>query len=175
MKNRYALLQKGLFPETLPPCFTTVDLKRALRGIVPEVRRRELRRRSTDYVRYNGTKHDGSRRYFGSPNPISYFYVADFISRNWRIFDERFSSSPFSVSRPREGQDSDDRPIIIPSLSELTTEASRNIGHSPFILKTDIAQFFPSIYTHSISWLLMGSNARRLIQVQNPKILYLIG
>lgn len=152
MKNRYALLQKGLFPETLPPCFTTVDLKRALRGIVPEVRRRELRRRSTDYVRYNGTKHDGSRRYFGSPNPISYFYVADFISRNWRTFDERFSSSPFSVSRPREGQDSDDRPIIIPSLSELTTEASRNIGHSPFILKTDIAQFFPSIYTHSISW-----------------------
>ncbi|WP_147399874.1 RNA-directed DNA polymerase [Brevundimonas sp. LPMIX5] len=152
MKNKYGLLQKGLFPETLPPCFSTVDLKRALRGIVPEVRAKELHKRPTDYVRYNGTKHDGSRRFFGSPNPISYFYVADFVSKNWRTFDERFTASPFSVSRPREGQDTDDRPVIIPSLSELTTEASKKIGYSPFILKTDIAQFFPSIYTHSISW-----------------------
>lgn len=152
MQNKYALLQKGLFPETLPPCFTTVDLKRALRGIVPSVRAKELHKRPTDYVRYNGTKHDGSRRFFGSPNPISYFYVADFVSRNWTTFQERFSASPFSVSRPKLGHDSDDRPIIIPSLSELTTEASKKIGYSPFILKTDIAQFFPSIYTHSISW-----------------------
>lgn len=152
MRNKYALLQKGLFPETLPPCFTAVDLKRALRGIVPHIRAKELHKRPTDYMRYSGTKHDGSRRFFGTPNPISYFYVADFISRNWQTFDGRFAASPFSVSRPREGQDSDDRPIIIPSLSELTTEASKKLGHSPYILKTDIAQFFPSIYTHSISW-----------------------
>jgi hypothetical protein len=83
MKNRYALIQRGLFPETLPPCFTSEDVKRALRGIVPSVRAKEFHnKRSTDYVRYNGTKHDGSRRYFGTPNPISYFYVADFIAEN---------------------------------------------------------------------------------------------
>ncbi len=146
------MLQKGLFPETLPPCFTAVDLKRAMRGIVPSVRLKELHKRPTDYVRYNGTKHDGNRRFFGTPNPISYFYVADFVSRHWQEFDNRFANSPFSVSRPRVGKDTDDRPIIIPSLSELTTEASRKIGHSPYILKTDIAQFFPSIYTHSIAW-----------------------
>ncbi len=152
MRNKYALLQKGLFPETLPPCFTAVDLKRALRGIVPTIRAKELHKRPTDYTRYNGTKHDGSRRFFGTPNPISYFYVADFVSRNWGEFTTRFAASPFSVSRPKEGEESDDRPIIIPSLSELTTEASKRLGYSPFILKTDIAQFFPSIYTHSISW-----------------------
>lgn len=67
LRDRYALLQKGLFPETLPPCFTAVDLKRALRGIVPAVRAKELHKRSTDYVRYGGTKHDGSRRFFGTP------------------------------------------------------------------------------------------------------------
>ncbi len=154
--DRYSLLQKGLFPETLPPCFTTVDLKRAMRGIVPAVRAKALHKRPTDYVRYNGTKHDGNRRYFGSPNPISYFYVSEFIAARWDEFLDRFSASPFSVSRPRLGRATDDRPVIIPSLSELTTEASKKIGHSPFILKTDIAQFFPSIYTHSISWAAHG-------------------
>lgn len=125
MRDRYSLLQKGLFPETLPPCFTAVDLKRAMRGITEKVRTKELHKRSSDYVRYSGTKHDRSRRYFGTPNPISYFYVADFISRNWKPFEERFKSSPFSVSQPAIGKQSDDRPIIIPSLSELTTEASK--------------------------------------------------
>ncbi len=167
--DKYALLQRGLFPETLPPCFTTVDVKRALRGIVPAVRAKALHKRSTDYVRYNGTKHDGSRRYFGSPNPISYFYVSEFISENWSVFDERFGGSPFSVSRPKLGKKNDDRPVIIPSLSELTTEASKKIGHSPFILKTDIAQFFPSIYTHSISWAAHGIEASKLDTDPNSK------
>lgn len=161
MKNRYALLQRGLFPETLPPCFTSVDMRRALIGIVPEVRSRQLHKRPTDYVRYNGTKHDGSRRFFGTPNPISYFYVAEFISTHWGIFDKRFGSSPFSVSRPRLGTETDDRPIIIPSLSELTSEASKKIGFSPYVLKTDIAQFFPSIYTHSIAWSAHGIQAAK--------------
>lgn len=161
MRDRYALLQKGLFPETLPPCFTAVDLKRAMRGIVPAIRAKELHKRPTDYVRYSGTKHDGSRRFFGSPNPVSYFYVADFISRDWTPFEERFGSSPLSVSSPTVAHDSDDRPIIIPSLSELTTEASKKIGYSPYVLRTDIAQFFPSIYTHSISWSRHGIEAAK--------------
>lgn len=151
--DRYSLIQRGLFPETLPPCFTSEDLRRAYRGITPDIREKSLRqKRSTDYVRYNGTKHDGNRRYFGTPNPISYFYVADFINKHWSDFESGFARSPFSVSRPKVAAKTDDRAILIPSLSELTTEASRKIGYSAHILKTDIAQFFPSIYTHSIPW-----------------------
>jgi hypothetical protein len=161
LEDKYALLQRGLFPETLPPCFVSNDLKRALRGIIPSIHAKELHKRPTDYVRYSGTKHDGSRRYFGSPNPISYFYISEFIYKKWTRFRDRFDSSPFSVSTPRVAASSDDRPIIIPSLSELTSEASKKIGFSPFILKTDIAQFFPSIYTHSISWSAHGIEASK--------------
>jgi hypothetical protein len=153
MRDRWGLLQRGLFPETLPPCFTSVDLKRAFSGLVRPLKSKELHAgRQSDYIRYNGTKHDGTRRYFGTPNPISYFYVCDFIARHWTEFDVRFASSPFSVSKPRLGRPSDDRPVIIPSLSELTTVASRKLGRSAFILKTDITQFFPSLYTHAIPW-----------------------
>ena len=153
MRDRWGLIQRGLFPETLPPCYTSVDLKRAFSGLVRSLKTKELhQRRQSDYVRYNGTKHDGSRRYFGTPNPISYFYVASFIADHWVEFEARFNSSPFSVSMPKVGKPTDDRPVIIPSLSELTTIASKKLGRSAFILKTDIAQFFPSIYTHAIAW-----------------------
>lgn len=153
MQDRWPLMQRGLFPETLPPCFTSLDLKRAFSGLIRDLKARELRDgRQTDYVRYSGTKHDGNRRYFGTPNPISYFYVANFIADHWPEFEARFASSPFSVSHPKLGKVTDDRPIIVQSLSELTTIASRNLGRSAFLLKTDISQFFPSIYTHTISW-----------------------
>lgn len=153
MRDRWTLIQRGMFPETLPPCFTTVDLKRAFSGLVRELKRKQFNRgRETDYIRYSGTKHDGNRRYFGTPNPISYFYVANFIADHWQEFETRFASTTFSVSQPRLGKDTDDRAIVVPSLSELTTVASDKLGRSAFILKTDIAQFFPSIYTHAIAW-----------------------
>ena len=102
--SRNALLQRGLFPETLPPCYTSEDLKRSLVGLINELKAKALHKRPTDYVRYSGTKHDGSRRYFGSPNPISYFYVANFVADNWTAFRSRFSSSPFSVGSCRSSK-----------------------------------------------------------------------
>lgn len=153
MRDRWPLIQRGFFPETLPPCFTSVDLKRAYSGLIRDLKAKELREgRQTDYVRFSGTKHDGNRRYYGTPNPISYFYVASFIADHWPEFQARFTSSPFSVSQPKLGKPTDDRPIIVQSLSELTTVASKKLGRSAFLLKTDIAQFFPSIYTHAIAW-----------------------
>jgi hypothetical protein len=161
VQDRYGLLQRGLFPETLPPCFTSADLKRGLRGVVRDLNAKAFHKRTTDYVPYNGTKHDGSRRFFASPNPIAYFHVASFIAKHWPMFAERFGSSPFSVSQPKLAPNTADRPIIIPSLSELTTIASAKLRYCSHILKTDIAQFFPSIYTHSIVWSAHGIEAAK--------------
>lgn len=152
MKDRWGLIQKGLFPETLPPAYTSVDLKRAFGGLIKDLTPKQFHKRSTDYIRYSGTKHDHSRRFFGTPNPISYFFVADFIADHCAEFQARFEATPFSVSGPKIAASTDDRPIIIPSLSQLTTIASKQIGYSPVLLRTDIAQFFPSVYTHSLPW-----------------------
>jgi hypothetical protein len=130
-------------------------------GLVRELKAKSFHKRPTDYIRYNGTKHDRSRRYFGSPNPISYFYVANFIADHWKIFESRFGGTPFSVSQPKIARDTDDRPIIIPSLSELTTIASKKLRYSAYVLRADIAQFFPSIYTHAISWSAHGVAAAK--------------
>ena len=170
--NRWDLIQRGLFPETLPPAFTTIHLKRAFQGLVRNLTAKELNNRPTDYIRYSGTKHDGSRRYFGTPNPISYFYVSDFIAANWPEFERRFAETSYSVSHPKIANKADERPIVIPSLSQLTTAASKRIGYSPIVLRTDIAQFFPSIYTHSIPWSAHGIDTAKADTQKDSKTVY---
>lgn len=154
--DKYALLGKGLFPETLPPCFDGSDLKRALRGIVPLVRSRQFFRRSSELISFNGTKHNGARRWFATPNPVQYFYICEFIQKRWREIQQQIDRSPFVVSKPREAPASADRPVIIPSLSNLTTEASEKLRYSALIVRADISQFFPSVYTHILPWIAHG-------------------
>ena len=93
MTKRNQLLQKGLFPETLPPCFDSTDLVRALGGKIRDLRSAKFnKRRSASYIRYNGTKHDGNRRPYSTPNPIPYFHVAEFISKNWEEITDKYDN-----------------------------------------------------------------------------------
>jgi len=169
MKNlRNILLEKGFFPETLPPCFDSTDLPRAFKGLMTTLRERQLNnRRDCDYIRYNGTKHDGNRRPYGTPNPIPYFSVCTFIHDNWKTFQHKFDQSKLSLSQPRVSTDEEDRAIIVSSLSELSSRMSENIKYAPYILKTDISQFFPSIYTHSIPWVAHGKSTAK--KYRSPK------
>ena len=157
MLRRNQLLQKGLFPETLPPCFDSVDLVRAFGGIIRKLREKKFHnKRSASYIRYNGTKHDGNRRPYGTPNPVPYFHVAEFISNHWTEISEKYEGSIYTVSSPSFAGATDDRAIKIASLSELAAKTSKQIKYAPFVLKTDIAQFFPSVYTHTIPWVAHG-------------------
>ncbi|MER9961542.1 RNA-directed DNA polymerase [Mesorhizobium sp. M0045] len=160
MKSRFDLITTGLYPETLPPCFISLDAKRAFHGIVSSLDASKFHERKTEYIRYNGTKHDRSRRFFGTPNIISYFHTSSFIWRNWKHFENNFLLSKYSIGRPEILYDKE-RTIKVPSLSELSKHASKNIRHAPFILKADIAQCFPSLYTHSIAWAAHGINASK--------------
>lgn len=149
-------MNSGLYPETLPPCFVSNDSKRAFRGIVSSLDNNKFHERKTEFVRYNGTKHDGSRRFFGTPNIVTYFHISSFIWRNWSEFEKNYSLSQYSIGKPKTMKEGADRAIKVPSLSELSRHASENLHYAPYILKADIAQCFPSLYTHSISWAAHG-------------------
>ncbi len=156
MKSRFSLINGGLYPETLPPCFISLDAKRAFHGIVSSLDLAKFHEKKTEYSRYNSTKHDGSRRFFGTPNIVTYFHISSFIWRNWKSFEANFALSCFSIGKPKLMGDTDERAVKVPSLSELSKHTSTNLKFAPFILKADIAQCFPSIYTHSISWAAHG-------------------
>lgn len=156
LRDRFSLLCGGLFPETLPPCFDSYDSKRAFQGLEDRLDQEKFTNRSSEYLRYSGTKHNGGRRFFGTPNIAAYFNISSFIHEHWATFQNQFQKSPFSIGSPVVLDGDDDRAIKVPSLSELSTQASQKLRYSPLVLKTDISQFFPSIYTHSLSWAAHG-------------------
>lgn len=158
---RNSLLNKGFFPEVLPPCFISTNLARCFSGLINEVLEKQHNTRSSSYVRYSGTKHDGNRRYYGAVNPIPYFYLCDFIGKHWTEIESKLNQSAFSISNIKLGEEKDDRAILVPPLSEVVSNLSSQIKHSPYLLKTDIAQFFPSIYTHSIVWVAHGKDTAK--------------
>lgn len=172
MQNALSLLERGLFPETLPPCFTSVGAGAALKDIVQNLENTKFRRRSSDFIRYNGTKHDRNRRFFGTPNLISYYHVSAFIHQHWKEFEDRFGQSSFSLSSPVVMPDSSDRAIKVASLSELSAKCSKNLSYAPVVLKTDISQFYSSIYTHSIAWSRHGKAACKADMNERSKEVY---
>lgn len=161
MQSRFNLVNDGLYPETLPPCFVSTDAKRAFHGLVGALDEARFHERRCEYVRYSGTKHDGSRRSFATPNIVSYFHVASFIWRHWATFEENFALSDYSLGKPRLMGPGRERAVKVPSLSELSHRASENLRYAPFVLRADIAQCFPSIYTHSIAWAAHGIPASK--------------
>jgi hypothetical protein len=161
MKTRFSLMNTGLYPETLPPCFVSKDAQRAFHGLVKKLDDSKFRERKTEYVRYSGTKHDGSRRFFATPNIISYFHISSFVWRNWSHFEANYALSEYSIGKPKIMDIGDERAVKVPSLSELSKHASKNLHYAPYILKADIAQCFPSIYTHSIAWAAHGIDASK--------------
>lgn len=154
--NRDLLLRKGFFPEVLPPCFDSRPLSAALGAIATDVTRNRFNLRVAEYIRYSGTKHDGHRRAYGTVHPIPHLSACQFVSDRWRTFSSKFKRSRLALEQLRLGEDHEDRAIVVPTLSELTGRMSSKLRFSPFVLKTDIAQFFPSIYTHVLSWVAHG-------------------
>lgn len=169
-KTRDQLIAKGFFPEVLPPCFDSEDLVRCFKGKILEIENRKFNKRSSNYIRYSGTKHDGHRRAYGSVNPIPYFNICSFISSNWNTFESKFRSSNISLQNVRLARPTEDRAIVVPPLSELKERMSSKLRFSPFILKTDIAQFFPSIYTHTLSWVAHGRDIAKANQSRDSAV-----
>jgi hypothetical protein len=161
MKSRFSLINTGLYPETLPPCFVSRDAKRAFHGMVGTLDEAQFHEKRTDFVPYSGTKHDGSRRSFGTPNILSYFQISSFIWKNWDQFKSNYALSEYSIGVPSILSEADDRAVKVPSLSELSKHTSKNLKYAPYILKADISQCFPSIYTHSIAWAAHGIDASK--------------
>ena len=153
---RDLLLNKGFFPEVLPPCFDSENLAASFEGKTQNIDDRKFHKRSTEYVHYSGTKHYGHRRAYATVNPIPYFNACHFISSNWETFETKFNSLNLSLNKVRFGRDTEDRAIVVPAISELMPQISSQLRFSPYILKADIAQFFPSIYTHTVSWVAHG-------------------
>lgn len=163
------LLRDGYFPRELPPPFTTAPFANLIFSNVaslPACLETKFKSNTSDH---NITRVGTLRRKLGIPNPIAQYQLSKEIATNWNTLDTHIQNSKISVSKPVAIKDSGRalapqiRPRLLPIL-----RASRRLG-AKYLLKSDISNFYHSIYTHSIPWALHGKSLSK--QNRSPMLL----
>lgn len=108
------------------------------------------------------------RRALSVPNPISQTWVADAVASLWQQIDALCSASKISLSQPVPDQERAFRRRI--EFPELNGERYRRAGIARYVLRTDVSRCFPSIYTHSIPWALIGKSLAKQNFRSRPRI-----
>ncbi len=149
--------------EELPPVFVSSDLTK---DIAEQVTALSLGKRRKDMggfdcVRYYATRHNNVPRLLSIPHPRPYSELCLEIYRNWAKISH-ICENANSLVRPQKHRDK--RTIIMDY--ENSTEKGRRCNEQAFgkkyIVHTDIASFYPSLYSHVVPWALVGaSKAKR--------------
>ncbi|MGO8793458.1 MAG: RNA-directed DNA polymerase [Candidatus Sulfotelmatobacter sp.] len=150
------LLSRGYFPKELPPAFFTEQFGKYAttkkgRAVISEYRPAD---KFTQCVSYQLARPGSDRRELKIPHPASFSKLASLTGKYFGRLLRKAGSSPFSKSRPLYvvGANRAIRPRFKPS--NLPRERAACRSGSSFVLKTDVSQFYPSLYTHAVGWAL---------------------
>ena len=126
-----------------------------------------IRDRGFDQIGYRTTRFNNVTRLMHIPHPLPYVRLCKSISKNWDK-DQliRICSNPNSLLKPAKH---DNGSLIMgeyehleqisrmdsDKFSDMLLKLENSIGKF-YRVKADISSFFPSIYTHSIPWALVG-------------------
>jgi hypothetical protein len=184
------LIQYGYFPAELPPPFQTTSLgkfvgktkkgkfERWLNEWINQNKSKEkdeeLNRPESKCVNYSVPRVKNFRRVLSIPNPFYQIILCNLIEKNWSEIEKHIQQSPISISRPvipiqRSKKDRRSFDQIKHTINNEQKIALISTEFS-FALKTDISRYYPTLYTHSISWALHGKNVAK--QKRKPSELF---
>lgn len=152
------ILAHGYFPKELPPPFNSKlfgefsNNDAAKRLQLKIVQNKQIKPISTKPVIHNLARAGTLRRKLSIPNPIAQYQVTDLIVKNWSKIKRHCKKSSFSLTTPiyrKHGERAiiPKRPFQFLPRARIASRVS-----SRYFLSADLSQFYPSIYTHSISW-----------------------
>ncbi|WP_417362084.1 RNA-directed DNA polymerase [Gallaecimonas pentaromativorans] len=150
------LLKNGYFPAELPVPFTTNSYGDALlnvenQNIPPFSYGNKGPKYTSICAKYNLARRGKLRRPLAVPNPVNYFHISQLVANNWSDFEQVYDRSSQSLSKPVV----DDKSRALKwdkGFGALPDEKLRTRTASKYLLKADIANFYSTIYTHSIPW-----------------------
>ena len=155
MATLLSLLERGYFPRELPPPFNTSTFASYAVTAGATWPKAEW----TCCGAHNLARPGDLRRPLKIPNPLSYFVLAEVISTNYNSIKQHTWRRRLSVSKPHVMKNSP-RAIVpryrygeLPRLRVVRRRGTR------YLLRTDISQFYPAIYTHAIPWALHTKTA----------------
>lgn len=142
-------LLHGYFPAEVPPSFSTRRFAAEASGLTPA-----SKRKWTSPTRFSLARAGGLRRATELPNPLAQIEIATLVSSNWRYFQRLSARSPISISRPVVSRSRSLQYRI--GFADKPEAAVSRMPGGKVTLRTDVSQFYPSIYTHAVDWAVRG-------------------
>ncbi len=158
------LVQHNFFPAQkreegeMPPIINSVTFTPA---IADKLRNLHTRKGGYDQVEYRSTRFNNVSRPLSIPHPVPYAKLCYAIHDNWTEFEYITQSSNSLITPEIHG----DGRIVVMDYESAEDKVERHVERTfnkKFHVHTDISNFFPSIYSHSIPWALIGfDNAKK--------------
>lgn len=156
-----ALLGYGMFSEKLPPCFTS-------KGLLDFNQWDKIQKKPDNhaYVEYRSTKNTCVPRQFSVPHPVPYYQLCLFLRDNWTAINEFIGDleTKFNFCHVRKIKDKNHIFEMNYAGADKWIKEENEIDFAlncKYVAIADISTFFPSIYTHSISWAVAGKEAAK--------------
>ena len=146
------LLARGYLPKELPPLFSSATLANVIGNAGLPALFIQAKAKWSAPVQHDLARPGGLRRRLGIPNPINFFRLASAFEQHQAVLATEWNKSPYSFTKPDLGLLSG-RGLAREVNDRATPRIRARVG-ARYVLHTDIAQFYPSIYTHSVPWVL---------------------
>jgi hypothetical protein len=169
------LLSRGMLPIQLPPGYSSETFASNLsqfQGRWEELDKELDKKKKTPTClaeKFSVPRSSYYRRNTSIVNPISYYFLSREIADLWPKIEAHYNQSPLSLSIPTISESL--RAIHLRRFSELHEDKVISAAGYQYAVVTDITSYFPTLYTHTISWALHGKlSAKRQRRRKNPSM-----
>jgi hypothetical protein len=150
----------GLFAEKIPNFLTSEDFLTFTKTLTFPVSEKPK-----DYIRYSSMRNINIPRPLAIPEPFAYANQSKSLSDNWlalqKHFHDKTNSDKFKVSRIHLRKLTGKSELFEMNYKNFSKDGEPEqdiVIKSKYIALADISNCFPSIYSHSISWALVGKS-----------------
>jgi hypothetical protein len=150
------LISNGYFPAELPPPFTTERYAEHAVDFSKSWDSKAVQNFWTAPESYSSPRYGHARRKLSIVNPVNQLYVAHLVSENWDTIQKRLSRSKISEFKPEIVLTGEGRAVTGVDFDGVARRRAEILGSYGRYVRTDVARFYASIYTHSIAWALVG-------------------
>ena len=144
-------MTKGYFPDRVIPPINAIGLEAALPAVATYCKAKPLKQFPHSYcVGHSVPKRKHLRRTLSTPNPLHQYLLSQEISLNYSSLQDHCRKSELTLTFPILGS----KRALAPEhdLGEQPLIRAQRCAGARYLLRTDIARYYPSIYTHSIPW-----------------------
>jgi hypothetical protein len=153
------LVGNGYFPAELPPPFTTADFAKDAGEYAASWDGEKIGNKFwTRPESYSMPRYGHARRTLSIVNPVNQLHVSNLISKNWLGIRKRLKRSKITEFDAQIVMKGSGRAVTGVDFDGVARRRAEILGSYGRYVKTDVARFYPSIYTHSIPWALLGKD-----------------